>query len=104
MATYSTGITVSWGGVDFVDVFSLSWSFGGARQGRSTSWVGDPGWVTVGCYGSANTSTSEQGYRKALVITGGGATFSGYGVYESVAVGPELNGVTRYTVTFKIHN
>jgi hypothetical protein len=104
MATYSTGISVTWGGAAFTEVFGISWSWGGARLGRSINWIADPGSVTVSCYGATNVSTAEHGLRKALVITGGGSAFNGYGICESVAVAPELNGVTKYTVTFKIHN
>ena len=37
-----------------------------------------------------------------LVITGGGAGLNTYAIWQSVAVAPALNDVTRYTVTFKI--
>lgn len=102
MATYSTGITVTWGGTDFVEVTDVSYSYGGGRTGRDVAWSADQGGVSVTCFGTANVNISEFGTRDQLVITGGGAGLNTYAIWESVAVAPEMNGVTRYTVTFKI--
>lgn len=102
MATYSTGITVTWNGTPFVEVQELSWSSGGARAGRDTTWSPDQGAVAVTCLGTANVSRTNFGTRAALVISGGGADLSSYAAWESVAVAPERNGVTRYTVTLKL--
>lgn len=102
MATYSTGITVTWGGVDFIEVTDVSYSYGGSRSGRDTAWTGDQGSVTVTCLGTANVNISNFGMREQLVITGGGAGLSTYAIWQSVAVAPAMNDVTRYTVNFKI--
>jgi hypothetical protein len=50
----------------------------------------------------ANTSTDEYGLRKQLVISGGGQSLTSQAVWESLSVSNEVNGVTRYTVTFKL--
>lgn len=103
MATYSTGISATWGGTAFVEVTDLNWSYGGGPpKGRSAVWSDELGSVSVTCLGGANTSTSEYGLRKALSLSGGGQSLSVYAVWESLTVAPELNGVTRFTVTFKI--
>lgn len=103
MATYSSGISVTWGGVAFQEVTSLSWSWGGSLpRGRSVIWTDDVGTVTVECLGGNNTSTSEYGTRDDLVISGGGSNLTCKAIYQSLTVSPELNGVTRYSVTFKI--
>ncbi len=103
MATYSTNVAVSWGGVAFVEVTGLDWQYaGGSSRGRSVPWTDQAGTVTVVCLGSANTSTGEYGLRKQLVITGGGQALTMYAVWESLSVANELNGVTRFTVTFKL--
>jgi hypothetical protein len=102
VATYSTGITVTWNGTPFVEVQELSWSSGGARAGRDTTWASDQGTVAVTCLGTANVSRTNFGIRAELVISGGGADLSSYAAWESVAVAPERNGVTRYTVTLKL--
>lgn len=103
MATYSTGISATWGGTAFVEVTDLNWSYGGGPpKGRSVVWTDELGSVSITCLGSANTSTAEYGLRKALAISGGGQSLSVNAVWESLTVAPELNGVTRFTVTFKI--
>lgn len=103
MATYSTGITATWGGAAFTEVVDLSWSYGGALpKGRNDRWTDELGTVSVTCLGSANTSTGEYGQRKQIVISGGGSTLTHYAVWEGISVAPELNGVTKYTVTFRL--
>lgn len=109
MATESTNVSVSWGGTSFDEVVDLSWTYGGGSpRGRSEAAQGSAVWsdqlgsVTVSCLGAANVSSSQYGQRKQLVVTGGGATLTTYAIYESVGVQCALNGVTRYTVTFKI--
>lgn len=103
MASYSTNVAVSWGGVAFQEVTGLDWQYaGGPSRGRSVPWTDQAGTVTVVCLGPANTSTGEYGRRKQLVISGGGQTLTSYAVWESMSVANELNGVTRFTVTFKL--
>lgn len=103
MATYSTGISASWGGTPFTEVFDLSYSYGGGPpKGRSSEWTDELGSVTLSCFGAANISTAEYGQRKQLAISGGGASLTTYAVLESLAVQYGLNDVTRFTVTFKI--
>lgn len=108
MATYSTGITVTWDSVTFTEVFGLSWSYGGTREdrgsGSSPGWTSDPGAITFSCFGATGITTGNFGKRGSVTITGGGADYSGYAIFESLDVAPELNGVTRYTVTLKQHN
>lgn len=103
MATYSIGIAATWGGTAFTEVVDLSWSYGGSLpKGRNDRWTDELGTVSVTCLGSANTSTGEYGQRKQISISGGGATLTHYAVWEGLSVTPELNGVTKYTVTFRL--
>ncbi len=103
MATYSTGISATWGGVAFSEVVGLSWSYGGGSpKGRGSDWTDDLGSVSLTCLGSANAAKSNYGQRKLLVIAGGGNDLTEYASWESVAVANEVNGVTRYTITLKI--
>ncbi len=103
MATYSSGITVTWNAVAFQEVVGLSWTYGGGpSKGRSVAWTDDAGNCTVECLGSANTSISNYGVRSTLVISGGGQALTSKAVWESLSVASEVNGVTRYTVTFKL--
>jgi hypothetical protein len=103
VATYSTGISASWGGTPFVEVVDLSWTYGGGpSKGRSVVWTDAVGSVSLTTLGSANTSPTEYGLRKSLVLSGGGQSLTTNAVWESLAVAPEVNGVTRYTVTFRL--
>lgn len=103
MATHSSGIAVTWGGVPFAEVTDLQWSYGGgSSKGRSVAWTDDAGSVSLSCLGSANISTANWGDRDTLTITGGGMDLTYVAVFEQVAASAELNGVTRYTATFKI--
>ncbi len=103
MASYSTNVAVSWNGTPFVEVTGLSWTYGGgAPKGRSVIWTDEAGDCSVECLGSANTSTSNYGTRGDLVITGGGQALTTKAVWESLSVASEVNGVTRFTVTFKL--
>jgi len=107
VATYSTGITATWGGTAFQEITDLQWSFGGApakdRLAESAArWTDDVGSVSIVCLGTANVNTAEYGKRKQIVLSGGGQSLTINAIYESLSVAPELNGVTRYTVTFKL--
>ena len=104
MATSSVGISATWDGVAFVEVYAMSWNFGGQRQGRGNTFIADAGSVTLSCFGSANTSTANFGYKRTFIASGGGQSYNGDAIWESVSVDPELNGVTRYTVTLKLVN
>lgn len=103
MATHSSGITVTWGGVSFSEVTDLQWSYGGgSSKGRSVAWTDDAGTVTLSCLGSSNMSTGNWGQRDTITIIGGGMDLTYKAIFEQVAASAELNGVTRYTATFKI--
>lgn len=103
MATYSTGISATWGAVTFAEMQSLSWNYGGAgAKGRSAPWSDELGTVSIQCLNVSGMETANVGQRQQLSITGGGCTLTAYAVYESVGVDAELNGVTKYTVTLKI--
>lgn len=107
MATYSTGITVTWNSVTFTEVNALSWQHGGARQDRGAGtgqgWTPEPGSVTFTCLGTTGVTTGNFGKRGSLTITGGGMAYSGFAIFESLAAQAELNGIVRYTVTLKTH-
>lgn len=103
MATYSTGVVVTWNGITFQEVTGLSWSYGGGpSKGRSVVWTDDVGSVAIECLGSNNTGTANYGVRATLVISGGGQSLTNPAVWESLSVSNEVNGVTRYTVTLKL--
>ena len=81
MATYSTGISATWGSVTFTEIAGLSWTYGGENVGRSANFTPNPGSVTV---------------------AGGGMNLTQAAVLESVSAAAEVNGVTRYTAEFTL--
>jgi hypothetical protein len=89
VATYSTGISVTWNGTPFVEVQELAYNIGGTRTGRAVAYPANQGQISVGT-------------RAQLVVSGGDAGLTTYAIWESVAVAPTRNGVTSYTVTFRI--
>lgn len=103
MATYSTGISATWGTATFSEMQSLSFNSGGAgAKGRSAPWSDEIGTVSIQCLNASGVSSVNVGERKQLTITGGGCNLTTYAVYESLSVDAELNGVTKYTVTLRI--
>lgn len=102
MATYSTGISVSWDGLAFSEVTGVSVQYGAARAGRVEPWVGDAGTATVQMLAGAMANQGYSGLRATLSIQGGGVSLTCPAIYETCAAQPELNGVTRYTVNFKL--
>ena len=101
MATPSTGIAVTFNGTAALEVTELQWTFGGSMpQGRNTTWVPNFGTATIGVIGN-NVTSALRGVRGALVVTGGGCTLSTMAVCTGVSLAAELNGITRYTVSFE---
>jgi hypothetical protein len=108
MATYSTGISASWGGSAFAEVYELGLPlYGSVRKDRalscdSTGWSDEVGDVSISAYGTANMTVAEYGKRKEIVVSGGGVSLTLKAVCTAVSATPELNGVTRYTFTAKL--
>jgi hypothetical protein len=108
MATYSTGITATWGGVAFPEVYELGLPlYGSVRKDRSASGM-SPGWsdevgdISIASYNTTNMSLAEYGTRKELTVSGGGVSLTFNAVCTGVSATPQLNGVTRYTFTAKL--
>lgn len=108
MATISTGITATWGGVTFQEVYGIATSIGGSvRKDRaltatSQGWTDEIGDVSISAFGTANMTLNEYGQRKQLLLSGGGLSLTFNAVCTSTVATPELNGVTRYTFTAKL--
>ena len=108
MATYSTGLSASWDGFAFTEVFDVSVELAsGPRKDRalvasSTGWTDEVGTVRISAYGTDNMDSFQFGARKPLVLSGGGISLTVNAVCTGVSATPELNGVTRYTFTAKL--
>lgn len=101
MATYSTGVTATFGEAAFSEVVGLSWNWGGGMPiGRGVVFQPILGQVTIETIGSA--STSLYGTRASLSIAGGGVGLTCTAVCTDLAVTAEVNGIARYAYTFDI--
>lgn len=105
MATYSTGVTVTYDGTALGEVVDLAWNIGGQIEGRSFStpaYSSEPGTVVVQALSSAGVPTSKYGKRADLVIAGGSVGLTVKAYLSRVGAAAEVNGLTRYAVEFTI--
>ena len=101
MATYSTGITATFGSTALSEITGLSWNYGGGMPaGRGVVFQAVLGQITLETIGSA--STSLYGTRGGISISGGGVNLTCTAVCTDLAVTAEVNGIARYSYTFEI--
>jgi hypothetical protein len=101
VATYSTGITATFGSATLNEMTALSWNYGsGMPIGRGIVFQPVLGQITIETIGSA--STSLYGLREDMAITGGGVNLTCTAVCTDLAVTAEVNGIARYAYTFDI--
>lgn len=101
MATYSTGISATFGSYTLLEMVGLSWNFGGGMPvGRGIVWQAVPGQVTIESL--SPITTAMYGTRAVLNISGGGVGLTTPAVCTDIAVTAEINGVSRYSYTFDI--
>ena len=113
MATYCTGLRVSWGGKSFQEVVGLRVNASRSMPiARDAIWSLDLGTIEIECLSDVNVDLAEYGTRKPLRISkqlasgesepAGVFAIAVDCIYESVEMQCELNGVARYKVTFRI--
>jgi hypothetical protein len=103
MATYATGVTVTFDSTNFGEVVDLQVNAGGKFPlARGSTWTFDGGTIDVSCLGAANVSMANYGKKAALTIAGGGLAFSAKAVCERVQLRGTVNDIARYAVLFKI--
>jgi hypothetical protein len=102
MAVYSHGVTVTWGGTTYEEVVSCAISGGGDRQGRDSPWAASQGSLQVGCLSPTGSDVGLCGTRESLSVSGGGISYSGFAVLGEITAECELNGVTRYTLSYTL--
>ena len=101
MATYSTGVTVSFASGSLTEVTAISWNFGGGIPiGRGVVFQPVYGQVSIESIGGASTAT--YGQLGSLAIAGGGVNLTCTAVCTDIGVTAEVNGVARYIYTFEI--
>ena len=104
MATYSTGITATWGSTTFTEITDLTWTYGGENVIRASGpalFNYSHGSVSMVALGTTPTISSV-GDRQTLTISGGGVGLTIKAVLKSVGAAAEVNGVARYPIEFDI--
>ena len=103
MATYSTGMTVTFGVITFAEITSIDMdSYGDLSRGRSVDWNDSAGTVKITTLSSTGVSAANWNKKALLTISGGGMGISTNALYMGFSAAAELNGVTKHTVNFKI--
>ena len=103
MATYSTGMTVTFGAITFAEITSIDLdSYGDLSRGRSVDWNDSAGTVKIATLSTTGVTAAKWNKKDLLTITGGGMGLSSNALYMGFSAAAELNGVTKYTVNFKI--
>lgn len=99
MAIPCQGISITWGGTPFTEVVSFAYTYGGSSISRESADIGS---ASIGCLGTANTSTANHGQRLPLVVTGGGHNLTVDAIWLSVNANATPNDVTSFVVTFRL--
>lgn len=112
MASYAQGATVSFGGGSFSEVTNISVSGAAATivdvTGRDTGLVKiyevgdvDLGSVSVECL-AGGLGTGDLGTKAALSISGGGISWSGQAIFESLEFSATVGDIVRVTYKFRM--
>lgn len=103
MATYSTGMTVTWGAHTFAEITSIDIDrYGDLSRGRSVDWNDNAGTVKITTLSSTGVGSLNWNKKDTLTISGGAMGLGVDALYMGFSAAAELNGVTKYTVNFKI--
>lgn len=101
MATISQGAAVSFNGHTFTEVYDLKYDYGGGvPTARQYLWKSEMGTVSFSSFGFI--SSSNWGVRAIVSISSGGLNFTNMAVCTSVSGTAEVNGVTKYSASFKL--
>lgn len=103
MATYSTGMTVVWGVHTFAEITSIDIDrYGDLSRGRSVDWNDSAGTVKITTLSSTGVGSANWNQKGLLTITGGSMGLTVNALYMGFSATAEVNGVTKFTVNFKI--
>lgn len=102
MATYSTGVTATFGGTPITEIVGLSANYGnGMPEGRDgSSWKPLLGQVQIESLGGFVAGL--WGTQAQLMLSGGGLSLTEVAVCTDTSVAGEVNGLTRYSYTFDL--
>lgn len=103
MATYSTGMAVTWGVHTFAEITSIEIDrYGALSRGRSADWSDSAGTVEIATLSPIGVGSLNWNTMAALSITGGDMNLAVDAIYMGFTAAAKLNGVTEFTVSFKI--
>lgn len=103
MATYSAGITVVWGAITFAEITSIDIDkYGELSRGRSVDWTDSAGTVKITTLSPTGVGSANWNQKGLLTIAGGDMNLVVNALYMGFSASAELNGVTKYTINFKI--
>ena len=103
MATYSTGMSVTWGVHTFAEITSIEIDrYGDLSRGRSVDWNDNAGTVKITTLSPTGVGAANWNQKGSLAVTGGDMNLVVDALYMGFSASAELNGVTKFTVNFKI--
>lgn len=106
MASYATGVTVSWGGTTIGEVTELRVVEGGSLPlGRDSTFAVDVGTVEISSLATGSTafiSPTARGLKDTLSITGGVTALTTKAILQTLDVSAKVNDVWRFKNTFRI--
>jgi len=103
MATYCSGVTVTWNSATLGEVVELKVINGGSLPlGRDSTYSVDAGSIEIACLSTAAIGPAQRGVKASLDITGGGMNFTAKAVCQTLQMVGKVNDVARYTASFKI--
>jgi hypothetical protein len=103
MATYCTGVSVTWASISLGEVTEIDVSVGGGLPlGRDSTFSVDAGTISLKCLSTAAIGLSQYGLQGTLAITGGGLTLTTKAICQTLTMTGRVNDVAKYGATFKL--
>ena len=103
MATYCTGVSVTWASISLGEVTEIDVSVGGSLPlGRDSTFSVDAGTISLKCLSTAAIGLSQYGLQGTLAITGGGLTLTTKAICQALTMTGRVNDVAKYGATFKL--
>ena len=104
MATYSTGITATFGARVISEITNVEVTVqSGPDRARAANahWTDNNGGATFTTLDVGDVGGSVWGAVDDLIINGGAMAINAQAMYDGFTAVSELNGVTKYTISFK---
>ena len=104
MATYSTGISATYGARVFKEITNVEVTVqSGPDRARAANehWTDNNGGATFTTLDQGDVGGHVWGAVDDLIIDGGAMSINAQAMYDGFTAVSELNGVTKYTISFK---